>query len=88
MNPYQEMPVHLHRAITLAEYERDLGLDRLSARPSSSWATLRWEVETELAAGGELWEWEYRSDSGLTGITGLAVVRDGGVAHKWQLWKS
>ncbi len=87
MDPYQEMPVHPHRAITLAEYERDLGLDRLSGWPSPSWATLRGEVETELAAGGEMWEWEYRGDSGPTGITGLAVVRNGGVARKWRLWK-
>ncbi|MCE9560766.1 MAG: hypothetical protein K8U57_01800 [Planctomycetes bacterium] len=88
MNPDQEMPVHLHRAITLAEYERDLGLHRVPGWPSPAWSTLRGEVEAELTAGGELWEWEYRSDYGLTGITGLAVVRNGGVARKWQLWKS
>ncbi len=88
MNPSREMPVHLHRATTFAEYERDLGFDTLTGWRGAKWAAFRREVEAELAAGGQLWEWEYRGDHGLTGVTGLAVVRGGIVARKWQLWKA
>ena len=88
MDASKEMPVQLHRTTTFEEYERDLGLDQLPGWPTATWRTLRAEVELLLIQGGELWEWEYRSDYGLTGISGLAVVRDGAIIRKWQLWKA
>jgi hypothetical protein len=88
MKPSKEMAVHLHRETTLAEYEREFGLEWLKGSQDANWATLRAEVESVLAQGGELWEWEYRGELGLTGITGLAVVREGTVVRKWQLWKA
>ena len=60
MNPSQEMPVHLRRATTVAEYEYDLGVEELTRWQREKWAAFRGEVEAELAAGGELWEWEYQ----------------------------
>lgn len=88
MDASQEMPVHLHRVTTIEEYESDWGLDKLADWPTASWKILRTEVESLLAHGGALWEWEYRSERGLTGTSGLAVVRDGVIVRKWQLWKA
>jgi hypothetical protein len=80
------MPVQLLYPRTLAEYERDYGFDRLDGWRKSKWSATCAEITAELAAGGELWEWAYRSDAGLTNITGLAVVRGGAVARKWRFW--
>jgi hypothetical protein len=80
------MSVHLLQPMTLVEYEREFGFDRLDGWRQHRWADQRAEIEAELAAGGELWEWAYRSNFGITNITGLAVVRGGLVARKWRFW--
>ncbi len=85
-DPHAEMPVALLHTLTLDEYERDCGFDRLDGWRRHKWAATRAEIAGELAGGGELWEWAYRSDFGLTSITGLAVVRAGAVARKWRFW--
>ena len=78
----------LTRRLTIAEYESDLGMTRLSGHPSEKWQSFKRELEEEMQKGGELWEWESEGFRNLRGSAGLAILRNNEIIKSWQLWKS
>jgi hypothetical protein len=78
----------LTRRTTLDEYETAWGCESFSGQRRDRWLALRAEVESSLAGGGELWEWESAGFRVFAGVCGLAVVRNGVVVRHWQLARS
>ena len=93
--PYEPVCL-LQRFASLGEYEEDFvsrcapesqaGVRQLFTRPK--WIATKRGIKTELALGGELWEWEASGFRQMAGASGLAVIREGDITRKWYLMRS